>query len=273
LLFATAMLVVGIWVACGGGSGDAPAPTPAPDASLSSSSLTFSQQVMGTASAAQAVTLSNIGSASLSISGIAIGGANSGDFAQTNTCSSSVVAGANCTINVTFTPSAAGSRSASVTITDNASGSPQTVSLTGTGAAPQKVVSLSPASLTFGQENMNLTTGPQNATLSNTGNLSVSISSVTLGGADPSDFAQTNTCGSSVAVGAKCTISMTFTPTDSGTRTASLAIADSAQGSPQTVSLTGTGLLPATPPGTYPVQVFAVSGSDQHSLNISLTVQ
>jgi len=136
LLFATALLVVGIWVACGGGGGGSPPPPPAPVVSLSPTSLTFSQQNVGSTSAAQTVTLSNTGNASLSISSIAIGGTNSGDFAQTKNCGSSVGVGANCTISVTFAPSATGSRSASLTITDNASGSPQTVSLTGTGGVP-----------------------------------------------------------------------------------------------------------------------------------------
>src|SRR5207249_3349017 len=86
------------------------------------------------ASAAQAVTLSNTGSAALSITSIAITGTNSGDFRQTNNCGSSLAAGSSCAINVTFTPAATGTRSATLTVTDNASNSPQTVSLTETGA-------------------------------------------------------------------------------------------------------------------------------------------
>jgi hypothetical protein len=70
----------------------------------------------------------------LSITSLAVGGANSGDFAETaDTCGSSVVAGGNCTIGVTFTPSLAGAETASITVTDNAGGSPQTVALSGTG--------------------------------------------------------------------------------------------------------------------------------------------
>jgi len=133
MTFAGALLVVGVWVACGGGGGGGNNPPPtAPVVSLSPASLTFGQQNTSTTSSPQTVTLSNIGNASLSISSVGMGGANPGDFAQTNTCGSSVAAGANCTISVTFTPSAAGSRSASLTVNDNASGSPQAVSLTGT---------------------------------------------------------------------------------------------------------------------------------------------
>ena len=64
---------------------------------------------------------------------IMVGGANAGDFVQTNTCGASVAAGSSCTISVTFTPKAKGGRSAMISITDNGGGSPQKVSLTGTG--------------------------------------------------------------------------------------------------------------------------------------------
>jgi len=97
---------------------------------------------VGTTSGARTVTLTNTGSVILSITSLAVTGTNASNFAQTNTCGSSVAAGANCTINVTFTPAASGSRTAAVTLTDNAPGSPQTVSLTGTGTAA--VASLSP---------------------------------------------------------------------------------------------------------------------------------
>jgi FG-GAP-like repeat/Protein of unknown function (DUF1573)/FG-GAP repeat len=100
-----------------------------PMVSLSSGLLTFPSQWVGTTSAAQTFTLTNIGSAPLTISSIAI----NGDFAQTNACGTSVAAGASCTITVTFTPTAAGTRSAMVTITDNATDSPHTVALSGTG--------------------------------------------------------------------------------------------------------------------------------------------
>ena len=126
-LFATALVVVGVWAACGGGGGSTPPPTPTPAVSLSLTSLTFGSQTVGTTSAAQSASSDQQRNAALSISSIAIGGANPWDFAQTNTCGASVAAGANCTIRVTFTPSAAGSRGASLTITDNASPSAQTV--------------------------------------------------------------------------------------------------------------------------------------------------
>ena len=206
----------------------------APGVNLSPPSLDFGFQSVGTTSAAQSVTLTNTGNAALGITSITA----SGDFAETDTCGSSVAAGASCTINVTFTPTATGTRTGAVTVADNAAGSPQTVSLTGTGQAP--VVGLSPSSLTFGSQTIGTTSGPQSVTLTNTGNGTLSITSITASG----DFAETNTCGSSVAAGASCAVSVTFTPTATGTRTGAVSIADNAAGSPQTVSLTGTGQAP-----------------------------
>jgi hypothetical protein len=127
--FAAALVILGIHLACGGSS-SAP-PTPAPSARLSVTSLNFAPQLMGTTSASQPVTLSNAGSAALAISSISA----SGDFAQTNNCGASIGAGANCRIDVTFSPAAAGTRTGALSVTDNASGSPRTASLNGTGLA------------------------------------------------------------------------------------------------------------------------------------------
>lgn len=119
------------------------ATSPALAATLSPTSLTFASQTTGTTSAAQTVTLTNSENGVLSIASIAA----SGDFAETNTCGMSVAAGANCTISVTFTPTTTGTRSGAITITDNASGSPQIVALSGTGS--DVAVTSSSSSLTI----------------------------------------------------------------------------------------------------------------------------
>jgi hypothetical protein len=212
----------------------------APAASLSATSLSFGNQNVGTASAAQTLTLTNTGTASLTVTSIAVTGSNVGDFAQTNTCGSSVAAGANCTLTVTFTPSAAGSRAASLSISDNATGSPQVVSLSGTGTAP--AANLSATSLSFGNQNVGTTGVAQTLTLTNTGNTSLTVTSIAVTGSNAGDFAQTNTCGSSVAAGANCTLTVTFTPSAAGNRAASLSISNNAIGSPQLVALSGTGI-------------------------------
>ena len=208
-------------------------------ASVSPGSLTFAGQALGATSPAQTVTLSNSGNAALSVSGLALSGSNPGDFVQSNNCGASVAAGANCTITITFSPSASGTRSAALSIADNAAGSPQAVSLSGSGTA--SVASVSPTSLTFTGQTVGATSAAQSVTLSNSGNAALSVSGLALSGSNPGDFVQSNNCGASVAAGANCTISITFTPSATGSRTAALSIADNAAGSPQAVSLSGSG--------------------------------
>ena len=120
---------------------------PSPTVTLSSTSLTFASQSTGTTSTPQGVTLTNTGNATLNITSIAVTGANSTDFGQTNNCGTSVAPAGNCSINVTFTPTTTGTRSAAVTITDNASPGTHTISLTGTGvgfSVSPKVSALTP---------------------------------------------------------------------------------------------------------------------------------
>jgi hypothetical protein len=210
-----------------------------PTPNLSPPSMTFASQALGTTGSAQAVTLTNSGGTTLNITSIALTGTNPSDFAQTNDCGASVAAGANCTISVTFTPSASGSRTASLSITDNASGSPQTVGLCGT--ATPALVSLSPTSLAFGNQPVDMTSTAQTVTLSNTSSATLSITSLALTGTNASDFAQANTCGSSLAAGANCTVAVMFTPSVTGAEAASLSIADNSSDSPQTVPLSGAG--------------------------------
>lgn len=209
--------------------------TAAPVANLTPPSLSFASQSVGTSSGPQTLTLSNSGTAALSITSIAA----SGDFSQTNTCGTSVAVGGSCTISVSFAPSATGARSGTLTVTDNAAGSPHTASLSGTGIAP--AAGLSPASLTFAGQNVGTTSAAQTVTLTNSGTAALTITSIAASG----NFAQTNNCGTTLAVNGSCTISVTFTPSASGTRTGTLSITDNAVGSPQTASLTGTGLAPA----------------------------
>jgi hypothetical protein len=103
---------------------------------LSPPDLTFSSQAVGTTSSPQTATLTNTGETTLDFTSIVVAGADAGDFAETNTCSTSLPVGASCTISVTFTPAALGARTAAVTITDNAPSSPQTVALSGAGTPP-----------------------------------------------------------------------------------------------------------------------------------------
>jgi len=208
-------------------------------ATLAPGSLSFGTQLVSTTSGPQLLTLTNSGSLPATITEIAV----SGDFAETNTCGGSLAAGASCTISVTFSPLGPGIRPGTVTIADNAPGSPQTASLTGSGVISGPNATLSPASLTFPYQLIHATSPAEILTLTNFGTTALSVGSVTASG----DFAETNTCGSSVASGASCTISVTFTPTQEGTRTGSVTITDNAAGGPQIASLTGSGVLGENP--------------------------
>jgi len=212
-----------------------------PIVNLSPVSLSFSGgfQLLG-----QFVIMSNTGNATLTITRLAVTGTNASDFGQTNTCGSSLAAGAKCTISVTFKPSAGGVRTAALSITDNAPHSPQTVSLSGTSTAP--TVSLSPTKRSFASQSVGTTSAAQTITLTNAGNATMNITSLAVTGTNASNFAQTNNCGVGVAAGANCTISVTFTPSASGSRAASLTLTDNATGSPQSVNLTGTGTAAAS---------------------------
>jgi sugar lactone lactonase YvrE len=233
-------------------------------ATLSAASLTFASQTEATTSSAQAVTLTNTGTAALTITSIAA----SGDFAQTDTCGTSVAAGTMCTISVTFTPTAAGLRTGTLTITDNASGSPQTVALSGSGAASgvaAPVVTLSPTSLTFAAQTDGTASAAQTVTLTNSGVALLAITSITASG----DFSQTNTCGTSVAAGANCAISVTFTPTAAGNRTGTLTITDNVSGSPQTVALSGGGEAVSITSSSTGLTIASAGGSATATISLS----
>lgn len=230
--------------------------------SLAPGSLTFASQLVGTTSAAQIVTLSNSGEASLSITSISA----ATPFAQTSTCGSSVAAGGQCTISVTFTPAIAGSQTGALMITDNATGSPQIVTLSGIGTvASAPAVTLSPTSLTFAAQATGSSSAVQTVKLTNSGSGALSIGSIVASG----DFAETNTCESSLAAAAYCTISVIFTPTAAGNRTGALTITDNASGSPQSVALTGTGSSVALSASFTSLTIGSAGGSATDTIQIS----
>jgi probable HAF family extracellular repeat protein len=209
----------------------------APNAALSPTSLTFSTQAVGTTSGAKTATLKNTGTTSLTITAIAIVGINTGDFFQTHNCGSALAAGASCSISLTFRPTASGTRAAAVSVSDNAPGSPEHVALGGVGTTAE----LSPTSLSFGTVAIGTTSPAKTVTLTNVGATALTISGIAMTGADAGDFAQTHNCGTSLAAGASCSISVLFKPTASGARSAALTVTDNAAGSPQQVPLGGVG--------------------------------
>ena len=215
----------------------------APQVTLTPASLSFTT-VAGSTPAPQVATLTNGGTAALVISQVSIGGATGGAFSQTNTCGTSLAAGASCAITVGFSGIGVGSYVAALQVADNAPSTPQAVTLSGTvTAASAPAATLTPASLAF-STTTGTTSATQNATLTNTGHAPLTIIGISLTGANSASFASTNTCGSTLAAGASCTISMTFDPTSTGTDAATLSVSDNASGSPQTSSLTGVATAP-----------------------------
>jgi hypothetical protein len=235
---------------------------PSPNVGLSPG-LNFGNVNDGTTSAPLTITVTNTGNSNLTVASVGISGANAGDFKETNTCTSgSVAPQATCAINVTFTPSISGTENATVTVTDNAPNSPESTTLTGVGEGGSgPAVTLSPTSLTFPTQLVGTASTPQNVTLTNTGAAVLSITSIATTG----DFSQTNNCGTTVAVNASCTISVTFTPTTINTRTGTVVVTDNAPASPQTVALTGIGTYVSWTPAslTFGAQTVGTSSAPQ----------
>ncbi len=118
---------------------------------------------------------------------------------------------------------------------------PNSAAPAGSQQSPSAAVSLSTTSLTFGSIAVGLTSTLQTLTVTNTGSVTLSIGGISLTGANPTDFSEVTTCGTSLAIGNSCTVVVLFTPLISGNLSASLSVADNAPGSPQSVSLSGAG--------------------------------
>jgi hypothetical protein len=213
------------------------------------SGLTFSQQPINTTSAPQNVTLTNSGQAALAISKVAITGTNAADYAETNTCGATLAINASCQVSIAFTPSAQGTRAAALSVTDNAPGSPQLISLSGQ-TTPAPALTLSPSNIAFPGQYVGTSGLPQTITATNTGDATLTISAVST---SARDFGVLSACGGSLSAGSSCSIGVFFDPTVSGTRSGALTITDNAGGSPQSVSLSGNG------------EDFSISGSSSSS--------
>jgi hypothetical protein len=211
-----------------------------PVLAVSPTALVFPVQTAGTVSAAQAVTVSNSGNGPMTITAIGLGGANPAQFRQTNNCGATLAAGATCTVNVQFAPNNAATRTATLNVNVAAPAVSIAVTLTGTGASP--VLALSTPSLAFGNQVRGTLSAVQTVTVSNTGTGNLTINRIALGGANPNQFRQTNTCGATLAAGATCTVSVRFAPTGRGGRSATLNVNVAAPAASGTVALTGTGI-------------------------------
>jgi hypothetical protein len=226
-----------------------------PSASLSATSLSFGSLQTGNSSTPQAITLTSNGGQALSVNSITLGGADPSQFTESDTCQvpSALQPTKFCSISITFVPTNTGSQQATLSITDNAPGSPQSVTLTGAGVAPPPpapAVTVAPDPVSFPTSNQGTTSNPITVTVTNSGNAALHISSVTLGGNNPGEFTMINGCSGLYAPNATCAITLTFSPVAAGQRSATISISDDAQNSPQVVQVSGTAT--AVPP-TKPV--------------------
>jgi hypothetical protein len=202
-------------------------------------SVAFGSVPHGTTSGPQSVTVKNIGTVALPLTSITLSGTNPKQFSQTHTCGTSVAVGATCTISVVFKPTFAVPLTATLNVNASGGAGRQTVALSGTGVvAPYTVL---PTSLAFGSVPHGTTSGPQSVTVKNIGTVALPITSITLSGTNPKQFSQTHTCGTSVAVGATCTISVVFKPTVTGSKMATLNVNAGGGAGTQTVTLSGSG--------------------------------
>ena len=223
-------------------------PTNESNISIVPSALNFGSETLNITSALMPIYITNMGTKSLTISSISVAkvGTSNTVFTETDNCVGTLPGGgAFCTMNVAFTPNTLGSVTDVITITDdaaNVTGAQQTINVTGFGNTVATAVTVLPTSLSFSSQSVGTTSPPQNVQITNTGTQTLNITQISTG---PSkDFAETDTCGAlqnTLAVNQSCNISVTFSPTASGSRTSLLAISDNATGSPQTVALSGIG--------------------------------
>ncbi len=213
--------------------------------SSGSGTLAFSGQLLTTTSAVQSLTITNCGSAPLTITSKTPTGFASNDFlvSQTNCVGAPLAPNAICTINIAFAPLASGTRVATLVIADSAAGSPTTITLTGTGAALAPSICFGLSSVNFGDVTAGSTGSVQSIVITNCGTAALVISNLTLTGANPGDFiTNSTTCGASpIPTGGTCVVNLQFAPSSNGPRSASLGIVDNASGSPQLLSLSGNG--------------------------------
>ena len=270
-------------------AGDSPQPVTlsgtainGPFASISPLNLFFAPEAAGATSPPQTVTVTNTGTAPLTFGSVSN---TNTDFKLTTTCiSASIPVNGTCTITVTWTFAAGVTppETDSITLQNNGqNGGTQFVGLVG-GAT--STITVSPMALTFGNQPVNTTSAAQTVTIMNTGSVPVAIPSIVA----PAGFAETDNCRSlanGLAPATSCAINVTFAPTSATSFTGNLVITDSAQGSPQSVMLSGTGTAAAptlvsiavTPPtatiGINATQQFTATGTFSDNSTKDVTAQ
>ena len=215
------------------------ATTPPPVLQLSATSVAFGSVGTSTTSGPRTIVVSNLGKGTLNVGTVALSNGGFG-FNFSNGCSGAqLVQNGSCTIGVTFTPASAGAKSDTLRITTNASTTPASVALTGTGVAPTPVLTLSATRLTLNCPKPYGGPVTSGVSVTNTGTAAITglASSITTG---QTSFSRVNTCPATLGVGAGCNIAVVFTPTGKATRTGILTVTSVNPAAAKTVSLSGT---------------------------------
>jgi subtilase family serine protease len=228
-------------------------------------SFDFGGVNLGNTSSSQTITVTNTGAITAYSVAISANGTNASDFLRSHNCPATLAPAASCTVTVSFRPAGVGARSANLTV--GAFGmSTLAVPLAGSGIGSGRA-QLSRTSAIFGSVNIGARSTDIVVTLSSTGSAPVSAISIGFTGAAPGDYAQTTTCGSSLAPAATCTITVAFVPTAIGSRTANLSVSSSASASPLNVSLAGTGLAAIPTPS-----ISSITGTVTRGVSGTITV-
>jgi len=201
---------------------------------LSPIAVTYSGTDVGSASAAQNITISNTGGVTANLLAPVV----TGDFAMTaNTCGPTLGAGSGCTVSVAFQPTASGTRDGTLSVTDSAG--TQTTSLTGLGVSPA-TDSLAPLSLGFAAQQLNTASAAQQVTLTNAGDAALVLIAAQIASGD---FTVVNGCGNSLNGHSTCSLLVAFVPKSVGAGAGALTVTDEYRS--QTVTLSGVGVAPA----------------------------
>jgi hypothetical protein len=202
---------------------------------VSPAAVNFGSEGVGTTSFPRTITISNPSNVSFNVASIVA----SGNFSQTNDCAA-LASRAHCAVTVSFTPTATGLESGAITVTDSTKISPLAIPISGAGVNGPFLTPF-PSRATFAPQAVGASSPPEVIMLVNTGNASLNMGGISITGADSSDFSQINNCGNSLSVAGSCTVKVTFTPSASGFRTASVSVSDTSPGSPQKILMFGTG--------------------------------
>ncbi|MHB1955440.1 MAG: beta strand repeat-containing protein [Sulfobacillus sp.] len=218
---------------------------PTPELAVSPSTWDFGYQAVGTTTPTESFVLTNSGTAALVIDSIRMYAGQAYSISA-NTCGSSIAPGGSCSVSIVFKPSTSGTTSDALQISFGSPAATQSITLTGIGAVPSAAPS--PGTMNFGSLTVS---GSSNAiaTLTNSGSAALSGTSVRILGQNSSDFSlSSDDCtGVTLPSNSSCLLTVSFSPQGTGTRQATLSVADNASGSPQIVSLTGTGVSKVTP--------------------------